>query len=53
MMKRATGAIVADRAGVTTPYALHHLQPRGPFFVAPWHGGLRNGSRSGEHNRPN
>ena len=28
MMKRATGAIVSDRAGVTTPYALHHLQPR-------------------------
>jgi GTP-binding protein len=52
MMKRATGAIVADRAGVTTPYALHHLQPRGSFFVSP---GVQvyEGMIVGEHNRPN
>lgn len=31
--KRSTGAIVADRAGKTTPYALFHLQPRGTLFV--------------------
>jgi GTP-binding protein len=52
MMKRTTGAIVADRGGVTTPYALHHLQPRGSFFVAP---GIPvyEGMIVGEHNRPN
>jgi len=31
--KRATGALVADRPGRTTTYALHHLQPRGTLFV--------------------
>ena len=31
--KRSTGAIVADRAGKTTTYALFHLQPRGTLFV--------------------
>jgi GTP-binding protein len=31
--KRATGAIVADRGGKTTTYALFHLQPRGTLFV--------------------
>jgi len=31
--KRSTGAIVADRSGRTTTYALHHLQPRGTLFV--------------------
>ena len=31
--KRSTGAIIADRAGRTTTYALHHLQPRGTLFV--------------------
>jgi GTP-binding protein len=33
MSKRATGALVADRAGKTTIYALHHLQPRGVLFI--------------------
>lgn len=52
MMKRPTGAIVADRAGTATPYALHHLQPRGTFFVVP---GVEvyEGMIIGEHNRPN
>ena len=52
MMRRPTGAIVSDRAGVTTPYALHHLQPRGNFFVVP---GIEvyEGMIVGEHNRPN
>jgi GTP-binding protein len=52
MMRRPTGAIVSDRAGVTTPYALHHLQPRGNFFVVP---GVEvyEGMICGEHNRPN
>lgn len=31
--KRTTGAIIADRAGKTTTYALYHLQPRGTLFV--------------------
>ncbi len=52
MMKRTTGAIVSDRAGVTTPYALHHLQPRGSFFVAPG-ADVYEGMIVGEHNRPN
>lgn len=31
--KRQTGALVADRQGVSTIYALFHLQPRGTLFV--------------------
>jgi GTP-binding protein len=31
--KRSTGAIVADRTGRTTTYALFHLQPRGTLFI--------------------
>lgn len=31
--KRTTGAIISDRAGRTTTYALHHLQPRGTLFA--------------------
>ncbi len=52
MMKRPTGAIVADRAGVATPYALHHLQPRGTFFFGPGVD-VYEGMIVGEHNRPN
>ena len=52
MMKRPTGAIVADRAGVATPYALHHLQPRGTFFLTPGVD-VYEGMIVGEHNRPN
>lgn len=33
MSKRQTGALVSDRAGTTTIYALFHLQPRGTIFV--------------------
>jgi GTP-binding protein len=32
---RTTGALVADRAGRTTAYAVEHLQPRGTLFVGP------------------
>ncbi len=32
---RTNGAMVADREGVTTPYAVFHLQERGVLFVAP------------------
>src|SRR5574341_1547752 len=31
--KRATGALVADRGGKTTTYALYHIQPRGELFI--------------------
>ena len=33
MTKRSTGALVADRQGRTTLYALFNLQPRGTLFV--------------------
>jgi len=52
MMKRKSGAIVADRAGTTTPYALFHLQPRGQFFLIPGVD-VYEGMIIGEHNRPN
>jgi len=32
---RASGAMVADRAGKTTAYAIDHLQPRGILFLGP------------------
>jgi GTP-binding protein len=32
---RSNGAMVADRDGLTTPYAVFHLQERGVLFVAP------------------
>lgn len=51
MAKRLTGAIVADRAGTATPYALHHLQPRGQFFIVPG-AEVYEGMIIGEHNRP-
>jgi GTP-binding protein len=52
MMRRPTGAIVCDRQGVATPYALDHLQPRGTFFIVP---GVEcyEGMIIGEHNRAN
>jgi GTP-binding protein len=52
MMKRPCGAIVSDRAGVTTPYAMNHLQARGEFFLAPG-ADVYEGMIVGEHNRPN
>ena len=32
---RSSGSLVADRAGVVTPYAMINLQERGSFFVEP------------------
>jgi GTP-binding protein len=52
MIRRTNGAIVADRTGVTTPYALHHLQARGNFFLQPG-AAVYEGMIIGEHNRPN
>jgi GTP-binding protein len=52
LIKRPCGAIVSDRMGESTPYALFHLQPRGVFFLVP---GVHvyEGMIIGEHNRPN
>ena len=33
MSKRQTGALVSDRQGKSTTYALFHLQPRGLLFI--------------------
>jgi GTP-binding protein len=52
MMKRPSGAIVADRGGVSTPYAMNHLQARGEFFISPGMD-VYEGMIIGEHNRPN
>jgi GTP-binding protein len=52
MMRRACGAMVSDRAGEATPYALFHLQARGTFFVSP-QALVYEGMIIGEHNRPN
>ncbi len=49
---RTSGALVADRPGRTTTYALYHLQPRGVLFVGP---GVEvyEGMIVGEHSREN
>ena len=35
IQRRSNGAMVADREGVATPYAIFHLQERGQMFIAP------------------
>ena len=32
---RQNGAMISDREGIATPYAIFHLQERGRFFIAP------------------
>ncbi len=49
--RRASGALVADRAGRATAYAIDHLQPRGVFFIAPGEE-VYQGMIVGEHSRP-
>jgi len=49
---RFTGALVADRPGRATAYAIEHLQPRGTFFIAPGEE-VYEGMIVGEHSRPN
>jgi GTP-binding protein len=51
MAKRQLGAIVSDRLGVATPYAMNHLQARGEFFLKPG-ADVYEGMIVGEHNRP-
>ncbi|MEK7706342.1 MAG: translational GTPase TypA [Myxococcota bacterium] len=50
--ERTNGALVSDRAGVTTPYALFNLQPRGVLFV-PSGQQVYEGMVVGEHSRGN
>lgn len=50
--KRTTGALVADRSGKTTTYALYHLQPRGELFIkegTPVYEGMIVGENSREN----
>jgi GTP-binding protein len=50
--KRATGALVADRSGKSTTYALYHLQPRGELFIkesTPVYEGMIVGENSREN----
>ncbi|HYP98139.1 MAG TPA: translational GTPase TypA [Polyangiaceae bacterium] len=52
MLRRSNGAIVSDRQGVATPYALFHIQPRGTLLIeasTP----VYEGMIVGEHNRDN
>jgi GTP-binding protein len=52
IQQRSNGAMVADREGMTTPYAVFHLQERGALFIAP---GTRvyEGMVVGEYSREN
>ena len=47
---RANGALVADRTGKTTSYAIDHLQPRGVLFLGPGEP-VYEGQVVGEHSR--
>jgi len=49
---RPTGALVADRAGRATAYAIEGLQPRGELFVSPGDE-VYEGMIVGEHSRGN
>jgi GTP-binding protein len=50
--RRTTGALVADRQGRATAYAIDHLQPRGTFFIRPGEA-VYEGQIVGEHVRDN
>lgn len=52
IMKRSAGALVSDRAGVATGYALWNLQARGHLFIVPGVA-VYEGMVIGEHNRDN
>ncbi len=43
--QRPTGALIADRSGTTTAYALDGLQDRGVLVGRPWHRSLRRHDR--------
>jgi GTP-binding protein len=48
---RSTGALVADRAGVATAYAIYNLQERGEIFIDPGTS-VYEGMIIGENSRP-
>ncbi len=52
MTRRQTGALVADRIGTATPYALFHLLPRGVLCI-PNGVDVYEGMIIGEHSRSN
>jgi len=52
IIDRVNGALVADRAGDTTPYALFNLEPRGKLFVKEGTE-VYEGMVVGENNRAN
>jgi GTP-binding protein len=49
---RSTGALVADRTGIATAYAIYNLQERGEIFVEPGTS-VYEGMIVGENSRPN
>ena len=49
---RTTGALVADRSGVATAYAIYNLQERGEIFIEPGTP-VYEGMIVGENSRPN
>jgi GTP-binding protein len=51
MLRRKTGAMVADRGGTVTAYALKYLEDRGVLFVGP-QSEVYEGMVVGECNRP-
>ena len=51
-LSRKNGALVADRAGVCSEYALFHLQPRGKLFIGAGTE-VYEGMVFGEHSRNN
>ncbi len=51
IIHRVTGALVADRVGKATAYAIENLQPRGTLFISPT-AEVYEGMIVGEHNRP-
>jgi GTP-binding protein len=50
MLRRKNGALVADRSGTVTAYALFHLEDRGRMFISPGDE-VYEGMVVGEHNR--
>ncbi len=52
MTKRSTGALVADRAGKTTTFALFHIQARGTLFISE-NTQVYEGMIAGENSRTN
>ncbi|MBX2810248.1 MAG: translational GTPase TypA [Myxococcales bacterium] len=48
--RRPNGAMISDRLGKSTPYAIFNLQPRGRLFIRPG-AEVYEGMICGEHNR--